>query len=162
MADPAFIALSVITVIGAILALEAKELIYGALALGLSLSGMAGLFILLDAPFPAAFQITVYVGAVVVLILFTIMLVRREKWMQIGEKVAIPGVAGALAIVLGFGFLAYQSGFINSTGKENVVSSISVIGDQILSAYWPVLLVLALVLTASIVGALTLSKVEKE
>lgn len=162
MADPAFIALSIITVVGAILALEAKELIYGALALGLSLFGIAGLFILLDAPFPAVFQITVYVGAVVVLILFTIMLVRREKWAQIGEKVAVSGVAGALAIVLGVGLLAFQSGLVNMTGEEGFTLSVSVIGDQILSAYWPALIILALVLTVSIVGALTLSKVENE
>src|SRR3712207_5803676 len=78
MADPIFIAVAVLTVGTAILALEARELIYGAIALAISMLGIAGFFLLLDAPFVAMFQIAVYVGAVAVLIIFTVMLVRTQ------------------------------------------------------------------------------------
>ena len=40
--------------------------------------GIAGFFLLLDSPFVAMFQILVYVGAVAVLIIFTVMLVRTQ------------------------------------------------------------------------------------
>ena len=40
------------------------------------------LFFLLDAPFVAAFQITVYVGAVAILVLFTVMLVHQPRWFK--------------------------------------------------------------------------------
>ena len=63
-------------------ALEAREIIYGAIGLAFSFFGVAGLFFLLDAPFVAVFQITVYIGAVAVLILFTVMLVREGRWMR--------------------------------------------------------------------------------
>ena len=57
MADAVFLALSVITIGSAIAALELRSLIYGAIALMGSLGGVAGLFLLLDAPFVAMFQI---------------------------------------------------------------------------------------------------------
>src|SRR6184192_1136309 len=81
MTEPAFLVLAAVTVIGSIMALEARDLVYGAVALGVAFLGMAGLFILLDASYVAAFQIAVYIGAVVILILFTVMLVGP----QLGE-----------------------------------------------------------------------------
>mgnify|MGYP006200592603 CR=1 FL=1 len=56
MADPVFIAVAVLTVGTAIMALEARELIYGAIALAISMLGIAGFFLLLDAPFVAMFH----------------------------------------------------------------------------------------------------------
>ena len=78
--DATFIALTVVTLGGAIAALEAREIIYGAVGLAASFFGVASLFFLLDAEFVAVFQITVYVGAVAVLVLFTVMLVREGRW----------------------------------------------------------------------------------
>src|SRR5947208_7718992 len=75
MTDLTFLALATVTVASAILALEARDLVYGAAALGITFLSMAGLFFLLDASYVGAFQIAVYIGAVVVLILFTVMLV---------------------------------------------------------------------------------------
>src|SRR6266446_9175309 len=75
MTDLTFLALATVTIASAILALEARDLVYGAAALGITFLGMAGLFFLLDASYVATFQIAVYIGAVVVLILFTVMLV---------------------------------------------------------------------------------------
>jgi len=152
--------MSVLTVAGAVLALEAKELVYGALGLGGSLFGVAALFILLDATFPAMFQITVYIGAVVVLILFTVMLVKRETWMVLKERVAITGLAGAVAIALGISAMTLLAGLASWVGPSTSPISYTAIGDQLIATYWPVLLVLGLVLTAAIIGALTLAKLE--
>jgi NADH:ubiquinone oxidoreductase subunit 6 (subunit J) len=77
LSDVTFAAMVVVTIGGGITALEAREIVYGAIGLAFSFFGVAGLFFLLDAPFVAVFQITVYVGAVAVLILFTVMLVRE-------------------------------------------------------------------------------------
>ena len=75
MVDGIFIALSIITIGSAIVTLESREILYGGIALAISMLGIAGYFIILDAPFVAMFQIAVYVGAVAVLIIFTVMLV---------------------------------------------------------------------------------------
>ena len=74
MADVAFIGLSVLTVGSAIFALESREIVYGAIALAISMLGIAGFFILLDSPFVAMFQIIVYVGAVAVLVIFIVII----------------------------------------------------------------------------------------
>ncbi len=101
--DVTFVILTTITLLAAILALQAKELIYGAVALAISFIGIAGFFVFLDAPYLAMLQIAVYVGAVVVLILFTIMLVRRENVEPVeqpegGEGAAGLWIAGLLAV----------------------------------------------------------------
>ena len=78
MADPYLLAVAVLTVGSAIVSLESRELIYGAIALAISMMGIAGFFLILDSPFVAMFQIAVYVGAVAVLVIFTVMLVRTQ------------------------------------------------------------------------------------
>ena len=85
MADPIFIAIAVMTIGSAIVALESRELVYGAIALAISMLGVAGFFLILDSPFVAMFQITVYVGAVAVLVIFTVMLVRTQALFNIIE-----------------------------------------------------------------------------
>ena len=79
MADAIFYGVAVLTIGSAIISLESKELIYGAIALAISMLGIAGFFLLLDAPFVAMFQIAVYVGAVAVLVIFAVMLVRTQE-----------------------------------------------------------------------------------
>ena len=74
-----FLAFAAVTIGAAILAIEARDLVYGAAALGIAFLGVAGLFFLLDAAYVGWFQIAVYIGAVVVLILFTVMLVGPKK-----------------------------------------------------------------------------------
>src|SRR5437588_12478759 len=112
MADPIFIAVAVLTIGAAIIALETRELIYGAVALAISMLGIAGFFLLLDAPFVAMFQITVYVGAVAVLIVFTVMLVRTQALFTTKEdkKRKGAGVALMLIIMSSLGALLLSSG----------------------------------------------------
>lgn len=152
-----------VTVGGAIMALEAKEIVYGAIGLAGSLFGVATLFFLLDAPYVAVFQIAVYIGAVAVLILFTVMLVRQEKWakeLPTGSLARVAGIATGLAIAVAIALAAAATGLFNST-TTNPADFVR-IGELISTSYAPVLEVLALVLAASIVAALTLSKVERE
>ena len=78
MVDSVFLAISVITIVSAIAALELRSLIYGSIALMGTLGGIAGFFLLLDSPFVAMIQIAVYVGSIAVLILFTVMVVKRQ------------------------------------------------------------------------------------
>jgi NADH:ubiquinone oxidoreductase subunit 6 (subunit J) len=162
MPDFAFTALAVIAVASALLALESKEIVYGAISLAVMLVSMAGFFILLDAPFVAMFQIIVYVGAVAVLILFTVMLVRREKWVkaELGGMRNV-GILGALTVAFVFGLILIQSTFGSILASTEIIPYTH-IGIEIVSDYWPALLVIALLLSASLMGALTLAKVENE
>jgi len=164
MADLVFLAMMVVTVGGTIVALEAEEIIYGAISLAGSMFGVATLFFLLDAPYVAVFQITVYVGAVAVLILFTVMLVSQEKWSKELPPKSLTKFVGALtglALVVALSFAVIGSNLSGLTDYRNTTTFLQ-IGQLISTTYSPVLEVLALVLAASVVGALALAKVEKE
>lgn len=163
MTDLAFLAFAFVTVIAAILSIEARDLVYGAVSLGVSFLGVAGLFILLDASYVAAFQIAVYIGAVVVLILFTVMLVgpaKGEGPMEF-KKASLFG-AVLISLMLGMaGTLATTTAF---PGREVCGSGcdLQLLSTTLLVDYGIQLELLALVLAAAVIGALTLAKAEKK
>jgi len=160
----AFVVISALTIGSAIVALEAKQVVYGAIALAFSFLGVAGLFIVLDATFVALFQIIVYIGAVAVLILFTVMLVTRDVEAESKREPVKPmGVIIAVVIAVLVTFVASVSNLATwyDTGSFSG-SIVSGIGTLLTNQYSLPLEVLALVLGASVVGALTLAKVERE
>ncbi len=79
MIDIAFLLISVITIISSIMVVQSRKLVHSAVYLAGTFIGTAGLFLLLKAEFIAWVQVLVYVGAVVTLILFTIMLTRKGE-----------------------------------------------------------------------------------
>ncbi|MCS4537456.1 MAG: NADH-quinone oxidoreductase subunit J [Thaumarchaeota archaeon] len=161
MVDYFFLVLSVMTVGAAIIALESRELVYGAISLVVSLLGIAGLFILLDATFLAMLQILVFVGAVSVLIIFVVMLVRREKWVSVPSGYGrVAGLLVSILLIAGVGYLAMNSGIATMFPSSNSVPSYVDIGIKVLSDYWFPLQILGLVLASAVIGALTLAKFE--
>ncbi len=161
MVDAAFLALSVITIGSAIAALEMRSLIYGSIALMVTLSGIAGFFLLLDSPFVALFQIAVYVGSIAVLILFTVMLVKREL---IFKKIEDPkrkwaGIGLMLILMVGLGSIILDSGLKTMVTDEPAVD-FREIGEDFVTYYWPALIAMALILASAVTGALVLARRE--
>ena len=163
MADAVFLALSVLTIGSAIAALEMRSLIYGSIALMGTLGGIAGFFLLLDSPFVAMFQIAVYVGSIAVLILFTVMLVKRELIFKKVEdrRRKFVGIALMLVFMVSIGAVILDSGIKSITTDEPPVDFRD-IGADFLIYYWPALVAMALILSASVTGALVLARREEE
>ncbi|MDG6914968.1 MAG: NADH-quinone oxidoreductase subunit J [Nitrososphaerota archaeon] len=159
--DIAFAGLSIVAIGGAVSALEAREIIYGAVGLAASFFGVASLFFLLDSPFVAAFQITVYVGAVAVLVLFTVMLVREGRWFgdSMGPASRAAAVVTVLALIASL-VSSFLASSLSTATEQPTAPSFVQIGQLLTGPYAPALEVLALVLAASVLGALTLAKVE--
>jgi NADH-quinone oxidoreductase subunit J len=159
--DIIFIVISAFTILTAILSLESRELMYGAMSLAASFLGIAGLFVLLNATFLAMLQILVFVGAIAVLILFTVMLVRRDKWVQDGNiKTRLFGLVTAVILSLGLIFVGMISN-LNNWFPNDIILSFVDIGNDMIINYSLVLNILAVVLGVSIIGALTMAKLDK-
>lgn len=161
MADAVFLALSVLTIGSAIAALELRSLIYGSIALMGTLGGIAGFFLLLDSPFVAMFQIAVYVGSIAVLILFTVMLVRRELIFKKVEdkRRKFAGIGLMLVFMVAIGSVIMDSGIKTITTEEPAVDFRD-IGEDFLTYYWPALILMALILAGAVTGALVLARRE--
>ncbi len=98
-----FLIFSVFTLGGGLAVVLQRNLFHAGLFLMLSLFGVAGLFVLLVAPFLAAVQVLVYIGAIAILILFAIMLTRQMMGLRINLNNQWPWAA--LVVVLLFGIL---------------------------------------------------------
>ncbi len=95
-----FYMLSGLAIFGGILVITRKNAVHSALALILTLLALAGLYLMLYAPFVAGVQIILYAGGIMVLFLFVIMLVdleRSQKEEQFNQQ-WIAGVLAALAL----------------------------------------------------------------
>ena len=161
MADGTFLALAVLTIGSAIAALEMRSLIYGSIALMGSLGGVAGFFFLMDAPFVALFQLAVYVGSIAVLILFTVMLVRRELIFRKVEdkRRRMAGIGLMLVFMVAVGSVVVSSG-LHELETESAPVHFTQIGEDFLVYYWPALVVMALILSGAVTGALVLARRE--
>ncbi len=159
MAEAVFLVLTVITIGSAIAALEMRSLIYGSIALMGSLGGIAGFFLLLDAPFVALFQLMVYVGSIAVLILFTVMLVKRELiFKKIEDKRRkFAGIGLMLIVMVSLGAIFIDSGIKTITTDEPPVNFRD-IGADFVIYYWPALILMGLILASTVTGALVLAR----
>ncbi len=90
-----------LTVLSALYIAITKNVLYAAFALILTFLGVAGIFMLIGAGFIAISQILVYVGGILVLIVFGVMLTNRLK----GQQVTTPAYNKLLGVLVAGGLL---------------------------------------------------------
>ena len=160
MSTAAFIVISIFTLAGALAAACVRKLIHAALCLVLAFLGLAAFYFLLGAEFVGLVQIFVYVGAVAVLIVFTILLTRRADEEESGFN-----WGGAIVAVAVFGGLAWTifktpSLAVSSSAIEPL--TVKHIGEVLMTQYvWPLQCV-GVLLTAALIGALVLVMEERQ
>jgi NADH-quinone oxidoreductase subunit J len=156
-----FVLLGAVAVGSALLVATTTQLVHSALWLVVTLGALAGCYLLLAAEFVAWVQVLIYVGAVVVLLLFALMLTRAPTGPQLdavtGNRVVASVVAVAVAAVLvttvvaGFGAtrLSLQGTLLGSAAGTG----------EALFRYWVLPFeVLSVLLLAALVGAIALSR----
>src|ERR1041384_2484195 len=114
--NPVFIIISIVTIAAAVAAMSLRNLIHCALAVAVAFTGLAAVFLQLDAQFVGFAQILVYVGAVAILIVFAVLLTRGGEPSQTSVFSAswIWGVAVTVA-VLGVLSWAITKSFVSQT-----------------------------------------------
>ena len=164
MIDIPFLILSVLAIVTAIMALESREIIYGAVSLAITFLMIAGFFIILQVPFLAMFQIIINVGAVAVIILFTVMLVGTGTVVATARDRKYSIFAITVGIVFAVGLILILSQWPGAIRAVPISLSIKEwvggIASMLIGPFTPVFLTAALLLTAALIGALTLAKSE--
>ncbi|MBO9313211.1 MAG: NADH-quinone oxidoreductase subunit J [Chloroflexus sp.] len=97
-----FLITALIAIVGAVAMLVSRNAVHSALFLLLNFAAIAVLFLLLQAPFLFAIQLTVYAGAIMVLFLFVVMLLGAEKVEDTPDRIAWQQ---PLALLLGLALL---------------------------------------------------------
>ena len=158
-----FAIIAVLTVIGALAALTLRNLVHCVLALVLAFTGLAGLYLQLGTQFIGFAQILIYVGAVAILIVFAILLTRNDE-PPAGLAVSRGWITSSLVGAAVFGILAWA---IRSSAKSTrpipprPEATVRQIGDALMSQFVLPLEVIGLLLTAALVGAVTIAMREQ-
>lgn len=159
MNTAAFILIAILTLAAALAAATLPKLIHAALCFALSFVGVAAFYFLLGAEFVGLVQVFVYVGAVAVLIVFTILLTRRDAEKDRGFNWT--AVLVALAVFAGLLWAILNSTGLYVAAAPSVSVTVKTIGQSLMSDYvWP-LQCIGVLLTAALIGALVLVMEEK-
>jgi len=159
MSATAFLIIAVFTLAGALAAACLRKLVHAALWLVLAFLGLAAFYFLLGAEFVGLVQVFVYVGAVAVLIVFTILLTRRDDEDAAGFNWG--GVIVALAVFGGLLWSILKTNSLSIASAAIEPLTVKGIGEQLMTNYvWPLQCV-GLLLTAALIGALVLVMEEK-
>lgn len=161
-----FYAFALLVLAGGLLTVTLRNPVHCAIGLMLSLVGTAGLFLLQRAEFLFAVQIILYVGGVVVLFLFVIMLVNlntafAEHRFQKTWPVAIAcvaAVAAELAWIARSGFLQVTLAPGAAEGPAAGVGNSEALGTLLLTEYLLPFEIASVLLLAAIVGSVYMAK----
>lgn len=159
-----FLILALLTLAGGIAAMTLRRLVHCALALTVAFAGLAALYLNLGAEFAGLAQLLVYVGAIAILIVFAILLTRGSE--EQVEAVFSPASLGGAVIALAvFAVLAWAIETSSVAHPVNLPpappTSMQQIGLALMQRYVLPLEVIALMLTAAMIGAVILAVRER-
>ncbi len=159
MNGAAFIVTAIITVAAALAAATLRNLMHAALSFAAAFVGIAALFFLLGAEFVGLALVFIYVGAVAVLVVFTILLTRRDVGKDRRFNWGGAVVAAAVFVSLTWSILKTQSLAIEA--PHIAALTVKRIGVALMTTYvWPLQCV-GILLTAALIGALILVMEER-
>jgi NADH-quinone oxidoreductase subunit J len=159
--DVVFFVIAGITVGSAAVVAFARNIVHSAFALMGTLLGVAAFYVTLGADFLGAVQVLVYVGGILVLTLFAVMLTHRIGDVEVSNRAV--GRAPALLIVAGvFGLMAtaVRSGGWATTDVGPPEPTTAGIGEALLGPYVLPFELASVVLLAALIAAVALSRKE--
>jgi NADH-quinone oxidoreductase subunit J len=149
-----FAIIAIFTLTFALAAATNPRLMHAALSFAVMFVGVAAFFFLLGAEFVGLVQIFVYIGAVAVLIVFTILLTRRDAEKDRGFNWG--GVIVAIAVFAGLVWAILKTQSVSIGPPVIKALTVKQIGEALMTSYvWPLQCV-GVLLTAALIGALIL------
>ena len=155
----AFVVLALVGTVAAVRLVTTKNVVHGALYLVVTLASVGGVYLVLAAEFVAWVQILIYVGAIVILFLFGLMLTKAP----IGRE-ALDNQQRGLAALVALGVLAglvflIQDAFLWSDPKiETFQATTGAVGESIFRDFVLPFEAVSFVLLAALIGAVVLAR----
>lgn len=160
MSTAAFLIISVLTLSAALAAATLPKLIHAAFCVALAFVGIAAFYFYFGAEFVGLVQVFVYVGAVAILIVFTILLTRREAEEEHGFRWT--GAVIPIAVFAGLVWAILRTPGLAEPGAIAEPITVKRIGEALMTEFvWPLQCV-GVVLTVALIGALVLTIEEKQ
>ena len=166
-----FALLAVITLVGALRVVLTRSIMHAAFWLFPVFAGIAGFYLFLGAQFLAAIQVLIYIGAILVLIIFAVTLTRNSIDPEDAQsnRLIIPVGLAAAALVLALAGAVMMSGWpqpiADITGVmllPNVnITDMTAIGLVLLHQYLVPFEIASVLLLAAMIGAIVLARKER-
>jgi NADH-quinone oxidoreductase subunit J len=158
--DIVFYVFAIMTVVSAGVVVFSRNVMYAAFALVFTFFGVAALYVLLHADFLAVTQVLIYVGGILVLLLFGLMLTNRI----VAVDIKTAGIQTVPALILAALVMGSLSGIFYSTWRTTQAPETSVqttttrIGEMLLTTYALPFEIASVVLLVALIGAAMIAR----
>ena len=149
-----------LTLGGALGVVLTRNIVYAAFALLAALFGVAGLFLIAFAEFLALVQVLIYGGAIIIVILFTLMLTRIQDFSRLTDNRQRPIAALVAVAIFSLITVAVLSTDVPTGDRQGV--ELTVLGDAIFSQWAVPFEVASLVLLVALIGAVVMVREDEE
>ena len=157
--DVIFYLFAIVTIVSAFFVVTNRNIVHSAFYLLFTLFGVAGLYVLLAADFVAVVQLIVYVGGILILLLFGVMLTNKITNVEIktGTIHALPA-----SIVLGLFAGAVGAIVLNTNWKvvdtQHTAPTTATLGNMLINEYALVFELLGILLLIALIGAASMAR----
>lgn len=161
--DLVFYLFAIITIVSAIFVVTSKNIVHSAFNLLFTFFGVAGIYALLGADFIAVVQLLVYVGGILILLLFGVMLTNRITNVELktGTIHIVPAAIGVGMLWGALAAIAYKTNW--SEFSSNLPDSTSpLLGRLLITDYVLVFELLGILLLIALIGAASIARRDKE
>ena len=165
----AFYVFAAIAVLSSLLVVGQRNPMYSVMLLIVSFGALAGLYVLLDAPFTAVTQIIIYAGAIMVLFLFVVMLLNVPREEPVGLPAALGPrgmrIGAVLSLLLGAEIVWALSrvglAWFGQDPAATSVSSVSLIGGGLFTRHVFAFEATSILILVAMVGAVVIARRER-
>ena len=160
--DAIFYVFAIVIVASALVVAFSRNIMYAAFSLLFTFFGVAAVYVLLSADFIDVTQLMIYVGGILILIIFGVMLTSRITDINIKSGITGKfqfGIAGLLTIIMALTLIAMYSNvhwYLKSS--DVVVSTIAPIGISLLTKYLLAFEAASVLLLIAIMGAAMIAR----
>ena len=139
-----------------------RNIVYSAFALLLTFLSIAGIYVFLAADFLAIAQVVIYVGGILILIIFALMLTNKVKDINLSNPSAPPYIAAPLVVLIFAGMVWLITNTPWRVDAPHEIGAINDIGDILMGHYMLPFEVAAVLLLGALLGAAYLARRKKD